>query len=53
MRLSGHYVSVATLGFLVIVNAIAINLDTVTRGSRGLGGIPSLSKSGWCTCLWP
>lgn len=44
MRLSGHYVSVATLGFLVIVNAIAINLDTVTRGSRGLGGIPSLSN---------
>lgn len=44
MRLSGHYVAVATLGFLVICNSIAINLDTVTRGSRGLGGIPSLSK---------
>ena len=44
MRLSGHYVAVATLGFLVIVNAIAVNLDTVTRGSRGLGGIPALSK---------
>ena len=44
MRLSGQYVSVATLGFLVICNSIAINLDTVTRGSRGLGGIPSLSR---------
>jgi branched-chain amino acid transport system permease protein len=44
MRLNGNYVSVATMGFLVIVNAIAINLDTVTRGSRGLGSIPSLSR---------
>src|SRR5581483_6328044 len=43
MRLSGNYVAVATLGFLVIVNAIAINLDTVTRGTRGLGSIPELS----------
>jgi branched-chain amino acid transport system permease protein len=44
MRLSGHYVAVATMGFLVIVNAVAINLDSVTRGSRGLGSIPALSK---------
>jgi len=44
MRLSGHYVAVATMGFLVIVNAVAINLDSITRGSRGLGSIPGLSK---------
>jgi branched-chain amino acid transport system permease protein len=44
MRLSGHYVAVATLGFLVIVNAIALNLDSVTRGARGLGSIPALSR---------
>jgi branched-chain amino acid transport system permease protein len=44
MRLSGNYVSVATLGFLVIVNAIALNLDSVTRGARGLGSIPALSR---------
>jgi branched-chain amino acid transport system permease protein len=44
MRLSGQYVAVATLGFLVIVNAIALNLDSVTRGARGLGSIPSLSR---------
>jgi branched-chain amino acid transport system permease protein len=44
MRLNGHYVAVATMGFLVIVNAIAINLDSVTRGSRGLGNIPGLSR---------
>lgn len=44
MRLNGHYVAVATMGFLVIVNAVAINLDSVTRGSRGLGSIPALSR---------
>jgi branched-chain amino acid transport system permease protein len=44
MRLSGHYVAVATMGFLVITNAVAINLDSVTRGSRGLGSIPGLAK---------
>jgi branched-chain amino acid transport system permease protein len=44
MRLNGNYVAVATMGFLVIVNSIAINLDSVTRGSRGLGSIPSLSR---------
>jgi branched-chain amino acid transport system permease protein len=44
MRLNGNYVAVATMGFLVIVNAVAINLDSVTRGSRGLGSIPGLTR---------
>jgi branched-chain amino acid transport system permease protein len=51
MRLNGNYVAVATMGFLVIVNAVAINLDTVTRGSRGLGSIPSLSRP-WIVYLF-
>jgi branched-chain amino acid transport system permease protein len=40
MRLSGHYVAVATMGFLVIVNAVLVNLEGVTKGARPLGGIP-------------
>src|SRR5208337_632678 len=32
MRLSGHYVSVATLGFLVIVRIILVNWTQFTRG---------------------
>src|SRR5438552_4899563 len=44
MRLSGHYVAVATMGFLVIVNAVAINLEGVTRGARGLAGLPRLTN---------
>lgn len=44
MRLSGHYVAVATMGFLIIVYTIAVNWDTVTAGSRGMSQIP-----GWTT----
>ncbi len=39
MRLSGHYVSVATLGFLVIVNVVLVNADRFTRGSRTFTGV--------------
>jgi len=31
MRLSGHFVSVATLGFLIIVNVVLVNSDAYTR----------------------
>src|SRR5581483_7870052 len=33
MRLSGHFVAVATLGFLVIVRVLLFNADDFTRGS--------------------
>ena len=32
MRLSGHFVAVATLGFLVIVRVVLFNADAFTRG---------------------
>ena len=40
MRLKGAYVSVATLGFLVIVQVILVNWDQVTRGARTFAGVP-------------
>src|SRR6476660_2918111 len=40
MRLSGNYVAVATMGFLIIVYTVLINLEGITRGARPLGGIP-------------
>ena len=46
MRLSGHYVAVATMGFLIIVNAVAVNWDEVTRGARGLSQIPTSTNPG-------
>lgn len=51
MRLTGPYVSVATLGFLVIVNVVLINWDSMTRGARTFSGVPAYtnlwSVGGW------
>jgi branched-chain amino acid transport system permease protein len=47
MRLSGNYVSVATLGFLVIVNVVLVNAEQFTRGSRTFTGIPPYTDLGW------
>jgi branched-chain amino acid transport system permease protein len=44
LRLSGNYVAVATIGFLVIVHSIAVNMEGVTRGTRGLSQIPGLTN---------
>ena len=47
MRLSGPYVSVATLGFLVIVQVILVNWDEMTRGSRTFSGVPPFTTLWW------
>ena len=47
MRLSGHFVSVATLGFLIIVNVVLINADDYTRGARTFTGVPLQTTLPW------
>ena len=47
MRLSGNYVSVATLGFLVIVNNVLVNAEQFTRGARTFTGIPDYTNLWW------
>jgi branched-chain amino acid transport system permease protein len=47
MRLTGPYVSVATLGFLVIVQVVAINWDQMTRGARTFSGVPPYTNIWW------
>jgi branched-chain amino acid transport system permease protein len=47
MRLSGPYVSVATLGFLVIVQVVLVNWDAVTRGARTFSGVPGYTDQWW------
>jgi branched-chain amino acid transport system permease protein len=47
MRLTGPYVSVATLGFMVIVNVILINWDSMTRGARTFSGVPAYTNIWW------
>jgi len=40
LRLKGHYIAIATLGFMYITGAFLSNLTDVTRGPLGLPGIP-------------
>ena len=47
MRLSGPYVAVATLGFLVIVQVVLVNWASMTRGSRTFSGVPSYTTLWW------
>jgi branched-chain amino acid transport system permease protein len=47
MRLSGHFVSVATLGFLIIVNVVLVNANDFTRGARTFTGVPVETTLPW------
>lgn len=47
MRLSGHFVAVATLGFLVIVRVVLINADEFTRGSRTFSNVTRYTDLWW------
>ncbi len=51
MRLSGSFVSVATLGFLVIVRVILINASDITRGSRTFSNVTGYTDM-WWVFLW-
>ena len=51
MRLSGHFVAVATLGFLVIVRVVLFNADAFTRGSRTFSNVTPYTNLGW-TATW-
>ncbi|MFL6238165.1 MAG: branched-chain amino acid ABC transporter permease [Actinomycetes bacterium] len=43
LRLRGDYLAIVTLGFGEIVQISAVNLDSITNGSRGAFGIPPFS----------
>jgi branched-chain amino acid transport system permease protein len=47
MRLSGPYVAVATMGFLVIVQVILVNWDRMTRGARTFASVPPYTTLWW------
>jgi branched-chain amino acid transport system permease protein len=46
LRLSGHYLAMATLGFNIVVHHAFVQWDKVTGGPSGLTGIPSFGVSG-------
>jgi branched-chain amino acid transport system permease protein len=41
LRLSGHYLALATIGFGIITQLVLINWKDVTNGSDGMSGIPA------------
>lgn len=47
LRLRGHYLAVATLGVLIVVQVLITNLESVTRGPLGLNGLPALTSLWW------
>ena len=47
LRLRGHYLSVGTLALLVIVETLATNMTFLTRGPRGINGIPTFTNVFW------
>lgn len=46
LRLSGHYLAMATLGLNYVVHTILLQWDEVTGGPSGFAGIPNLSIGG-------
>jgi len=47
LRLRGHYLALGSLALLVIIQTLAINLEPITRGARGLAGIPTYTTPLW------
>ena len=43
LRLSGHYLAMATLGLNFVVHTVLLQWDQVTGGPSGFSGIPSLA----------
>lgn len=51
LRLRGHYLAVATLGLIFIVQSFAVNFSGITRGALGLSGLTALTSL-WWVCLF-
>jgi len=47
LRLKGHYLAMATLGFGIIVHIAMVQGVAWTGGPDGLAGVPNLSLFGW------
>nr|CRH04346.1 Putative ABC-type branched-chain amino acid transport system [Candidatus Magnetococcus massalia] len=47
LKLKGHYLAMATLGFGIIINILMVQPVEITGGPDGLSSIPALSFFGW------
>ncbi|HHV63283.1 MAG TPA: branched-chain amino acid ABC transporter permease [Firmicutes bacterium] len=51
LRLRGHYLALATLGFIIIMSNLITNLRDITRGPLGINGIPAATTI-WLVFGW-
>ncbi len=47
LRLRGHYLAMATLGFGIVIHVVMVQATHWTGGPDGLGAIPPLNLLGW------
>jgi branched-chain amino acid transport system permease protein len=47
LRLKGHYLAMATIGFTIVLQMILMNWSAVTHGAVGVNGIPSIQIGSW------
>lgn len=47
LRLRGHYLAVATMGFIIIVQVLITNWEKVARGPLGLNGLQAFTHLWW------
>lgn len=47
LKLSGHYLAMATLGFNIVIFTVLIQWDSVTGGPSGFAEIPAMSVLNW------
>lgn len=47
LRLSGHFLALATLALGIIGQTLFLEWDWITGGTLGIGGLPKLSLLGW------
>ena len=47
LRLSGHFLALATLALGIIGQTLFLEWDWITGGTLGIGGLPKLSLFGW------
>lgn len=47
LRLKGHYLAVTTMGFLIIVQVLLNNTESITRGPLGLNGLENFTNLYW------
>jgi branched-chain amino acid transport system permease protein len=43
LRLSGHYLAMATLGFNIVIHTVLLQWDELTGGPSGFSGVPPLA----------